>query len=159
MTNLSTNSDMSYVTFSPIPGGPTGLSNPVVRWRQRSLLCRMSKLWLNNPLRADWRSYAHHFQQYAEDVIRRARQADQPDDRQGQVLNAEILRPLFGQSLESWNALCFLGQASTSPPVELTDWNRHLVGFSFDGWLQAVPDHFKGIVQRISKTPKGLWHY
>ena len=33
------------------------------------LLCRMSKLWLNNPLRADWRSYAHHFQQYAEDKL------------------------------------------------------------------------------------------
>lgn len=122
------------------------------------LLCRMSKLWLN-ALRADWRSYAHKFQQYSQYVIRRARQSDQPDARQGQVLNAEILLPLFDQLLENWNALCFLGQASTSPPGDLTDWDPTITDFSFDRWLQAVPDYLKGIVRRISNTPEDLWDY
>jgi hypothetical protein len=123
------------------------------------LLCRMSKLWLNNPLRADWRSYAHHFQQYAEDVIRRARQADQPDARQGQVFNAEILRPLFDESLQNWNALCFLGQASTCPPADLADYNARQVGFSFDRWLQAVPPYLRGIVRRIYEIPAERWDH
>jgi hypothetical protein len=123
------------------------------------LLCRMSKLWLNNPLRADWRSYAPRFQQYAQYVIQRARQADQPDHRQGQVLNAEILRPLFDQSLENWNALCFLGQASTCLPADLADYNDRQVGFSFDRWLHAVPPHLRRIVQIIDEIPTERWDY
>ena len=121
------------------------------------LLCRMSKLWLNNPLRADWRNYAPEFQQYAQNVIRDARQADQPNPRQGQVLNAEILRPLFDESLENWNALCFLGQASTCPPADLADYNARQVGFSFDRWLQAVPHYLRGIVRRIYEIPAERW--
>ena len=123
------------------------------------LLCRMSKLWGNNPPCANWRSYAPEFQQYAQNVIRDARQADQPGPRQGQVLNAEILRPLFDESLENWNALCFLGQASTSPPVDLTDWNDQEVGFSFDNWLEAVPHYLKGIVRSVSNIPRERWDY
>ena len=34
--SLSTNSDMSYVTFSLTPGVQTGLSNLAARWRRRS---------------------------------------------------------------------------------------------------------------------------
>lgn len=123
------------------------------------LLCRMSKLWSNNPPRADWSSHAPEFQQYAQNVIRDARQAHQPTPRQGQVLNAQILCPLFEEPLESWNALCFLGQASTSPPVDLTDWNPHELGFTFDRWLQAVPPRLKGIVRRITNTPEDRWDY
>jgi hypothetical protein len=123
------------------------------------LLCRMSKLWVNNPPFANWSSYAPKFRENAQNRIRDAKEAEEPSDRQGHVLNAEILCPLFKESLESWNALCFLGQASTSPPVDLTDYKEHEVGFSFDNWLQAVPHHLKGIVLRISKSPKDLWHY
>jgi hypothetical protein len=119
------------------------------------LLCRMSRLPPNDP--PNRRS--PNFRQYAQDVIRRARQADQPDARQGQVLNAEILRPLFDQSLENWNALCFLGRASTSPPAHLKDWDPHALGFTFDRWLHAVPSHFKAIVQRISRIPEDRWDY
>ncbi|KPK62033.1 hypothetical protein AMJ83_11740 [candidate division WOR_3 bacterium SM23_42] len=125
------------------------------------LLRRMSKLWINNPPYANWSSFAPEFQKSAHNRIRDAKEAEEPSCRQGYMLNAEILCPLFRESLESWNALCYLGQASTCPPEpeDLTDWNRHLVGFSFDRWLQAVPNHLKGIVRRIYKTPKDLWHY
>lgn len=122
------------------------------------LLCRMSKLWLNNPLRVTC-SHTPKFQQYAQDVIQRAKEAEHPDHRQGQVLNAEILRPLFDQSLENWNALCFLGQASTCPPADLADYNSRQVGFSFDRWLHAVPPYLRGIVQRIYEIPADRWDY
>src|SRR4030043_1626522 len=125
------------------------------------LLCRTSKLWSNNPSFTNWSSYARQFQDYAKKVIRDAKQADHPDPRGGQVLNAQILRPLFDESLENWNALCFLGKASASPPndEDLTDWNRYELGFSFDRWVEAVPDHLKGIVLRIHKIPKDHWDY
>lgn len=122
------------------------------------LLRRMSKLWGNNPCRADWSSYAPKFQQYAQNRIRQARETEEPNERQRYVIVAEMLCPLFEESAESWDALCFLGQASTSPPVELTDWNSHLKDISFDRWLQAVPDYLKGIVVRICKTLKDRWH-
>ena len=122
------------------------------------LLCRMSKLWANNPPPVNC-SHTPKFQQYAQDVIQRAKKPEHPDHRQGQVLNAQILCPLFEESLESWNALCFLGQASTCPPVDLTDWNPRQVGFSFDRWLQAVPHYLNGIVRRISNTPEKRWDY
>jgi len=123
------------------------------------LLRRMSELWGNNPPDANWRSYAPEFQQYAQNRIRQAREAEEPNDRLKNVIVAEMLCPLFEESAESWNALCFLGQASTSPPVELTDWNSDLVDFSFDRWLQAVPEYLKGIVVRIGKTLKDRWHH
>ena len=122
------------------------------------LLRRMSRLWGNNPPRADWRSYAPKFQQYAQNRIRKAREAEEPDDRLKNVIVAEMLCPLFEKSAESWDALCFLGQASTSPPVELTDWNPYLKDISFDRWLQAVPEYLKDIVVRIGKTLKDRWH-
>ncbi len=123
------------------------------------LLRRMPKLWSNNPPRADWSSRAPHFQRYAQNRIQDAKEAQEPTQRQKEVLNAEILRPLFEESLESWNALCFLGQASTSPPVHPTDWNEKITDFSFDRWLQAVPDYLKGIVRTISNTPEDRWNY
>jgi hypothetical protein len=125
------------------------------------LLCRMSKLWSNNPPYPNWRSYAPKFQQYAQNVIRDAKEAEQPTHRQGQVLNAEILCPLFEESSDSWNAFTYLGKASTSPPddEDLTDWNKHALGFTFDRWLHAVPPHFKGIVLKISSTPEDHWDY
>lgn len=123
------------------------------------LLCRMSKLWSNNPPYPHWRSYAPKFHQYAQNVIRDAKEADHPTPRQGQVLNAQILCPLFEESLQSWNTLYFLGQASTSPPKDLTDWNSDEVGFSFDRWLQAVPHYLKGIVRRIYEIPAERWDH
>jgi hypothetical protein len=122
------------------------------------LLRRMSELWGNNPPYANWRSYAPEFQQYAQNRIRQAREADEPNNRLKHVIVAEMLCPLFEESAESWNALCFLGQASTSPPVELTDWNRDLKDISFNRWSQAVPEYLKGIVARIGKTLKDRWH-
>lgn len=123
------------------------------------LLRRVSKLWGDNPPRPDWRSYAPKFQQYAQNRIRKAREAEDPDDRLKNVIVAEMLCPLFEESAESWDALCFLGQASTSPPVELTDWNPHLKDISFDRWLQAVPEYLKSIVVRIGKTLQDRWHH
>lgn len=122
------------------------------------LLRRMSKLWGNKPHPPDSRR-GPRFQQYAKNVTERARKAHQPDIRQGQVLNAEILRPIFNQSLQNWNALCFLGQASTCPPSDLSDWNPHQVGFSFDRWLQAVPPYLDAIVRRIARIPEDRWNY
>lgn len=123
------------------------------------LLCRMSKRWSNNPPYPHWRSFAPKFEQYAQNAIRLAKEAEQPTPRQGQVLNAEILRPLFDKPLEHWNALRFLVKASTSPPAGLKDWNQHELGFTFDRWFQAVPPHLKGIVRRISNTPEDRWDY
>ena len=119
------------------------------------LLFRMSKLWTNNP------PNRRHpkFREYAQGRILSAKQAAQPDPRQGQVLNSEILRPLFKESIQNWNALTFLGEAATSPPTHLKDWNPHERGFTFDRWLQAVPPHLKDIVRRISNTPQDRWDY
>ena len=122
------------------------------------LLRRMSKLWGNNPPCANWSSYAPEFQQYAQNRIREAEEAEEPNDRQRNAIVAETLCPLFEESAESWNALCFLGQAFASPPVNLTDWNPDLVDFSFDRWLQVVPEYLKDIVVRIGKTLKDRWH-
>jgi hypothetical protein len=121
------------------------------------LLRRMSKLWGNNPPRADWRSQAPRFQQYAQNRIRQVREAEELNDRQRNIIVAEMLRPLFEESAESWDALCFLGQASASPPINLTDLNLHQ-DFGFDRWLQAVPEYLKGIVVRTGKTLKDRWH-
>ena len=121
------------------------------------LLCRMSKLWGNNPPRANWRSYAPEFQQYAKNRIRQAREAEEPDYRQKCVSVAEMLCPLFEESAESWDALCFLGQASVCPPVSLTDLDLDS-DLGFDRWLQAVPRNLEGIVVRIGKTLKDRWH-
>jgi hypothetical protein len=121
------------------------------------LLHSMSRLWGSNPPRDNWRSYAPKFQQYAQDRILRVRQTEQPDYRQRCVIVAEMLYPLFQESRESWDALSFLGQASTSPPVSLTDWNPN-TGFTFDRWLQAVPEHLKSIVARICEAFKDRWH-
>lgn len=123
------------------------------------LLRRMSKLWGHNPPHANWRHYAPKFQEYAQNRIRQVREAGELNDRQRNVIVAEMLCPLFEESAESWDALCFLGQAFASPPVNLTDWNRDLVDFSFDRWLQAVPEHLKGIVVKIGKTLKDRWHH
>ena len=122
------------------------------------LLRRMSKLWGNDPPRADWRSYAPKFQQYAQNRIRKAREAEDPDDRLKNVIVAEMLCPLFEESAESWDALCFLGQASVCPPVSLTDLDLDS-DLGFDRWLQAVPRNLEGIVVRIGKTLKDRWHY
>ena len=121
------------------------------------LLRRMSKLWGNNPPLANWRSYAPKFQEYAQNRIRQAREAEEPNDRQRYVIVAEMLSPLFEESAESWDALCFLGQASASPPVSLTDLDLDS-DLSFHRWLQAVPRNLKGIVVRIGKTLKDRWH-
>jgi hypothetical protein len=121
------------------------------------LLCRMSKLWANDPPPVSRRHPT--FREYAQERILNAKQAHQPDHRQGQILNAEILRPLFKESLQSWNTLCFLGQASTCPPTDLTDWNPDEVDFSFDRWLHAVPPYLRGMIQRIYKIPKDRWDY
>ena len=121
------------------------------------LLCRMSELWSNNPPRANWRSYAPEFQEYAQNRIRKAREAEDPDDRLKNVIVAEMLCPLFEESAESWDALCFLGQASVCPPVSLTDLDLDS-DLGFDRWLQVVPEYLKGIVIRICKTFKDRWH-
>ena len=139
------------------------------------LLRRMSKLWGQNPPFANWRSYAPKFQEYAQNRIREAHEsvfksncpqdearlcawladakhsfAKEPCDRQRNVIVAEMLCPLFEESAESWDALCLLGQASTSPPVSRTDLNLNS-DFRFDRWLQAVPEYLKGLVVRIGK--------
>ena len=122
------------------------------------LLCRMSKLWGINPPFANWRSYAPKFRENAQNRMREAKEAKEPDYRQKCVIVAEMLCPLFKESAESWDALCFLGQASASPPVSLIDLDLDS-DFSYDIWLQSVPEHLKGIVIRIGKTLKDRWHH
>ena len=122
------------------------------------LLRRMSKLWGNNPPYANWRSYAPKFQEYAQNRIRKAREAENPDYRLKNVIVAEMLCPLFEESAESWDALCFLGQASVCPPASLTDLDLDS-DLGFDRWLQAVPRNLEGIVVRIGKTLKDRWRH
>jgi len=121
------------------------------------LLNRMSKLWGNSPPRANWRSYAPKFHQYAQNRIRQAREAEEPNNRQKYVIVAEMLCPSFEESAESWDALCFLGHASASPPISLTDLDLDS-DLSFDRWLHAAPENLKGIVGRICKALKYRWH-
>jgi hypothetical protein len=121
------------------------------------LLRRMSKLWSNNPPCANWRSYAPKFQEYAQNRIRKAREVENPDYRLKNVIVAEMLCPLFEESAESWDALCFLEQASVCPPISLTDLDLDS-DLGFDRWLQVVPEYLKDIVVRICKTFKGRWH-
>jgi len=122
-----------------------------------TLLRRMSKLWGDNPPYARWRNYAPKFQHYAQNGIREAKEVEEPSDRQKNTIVAERLCPLFEESAESWDALCFLGQGFASPPVDLTDWNPGSVDFSFDRWLQAVPEYLKDIIIQIGKTLKDCW--
>jgi hypothetical protein len=75
--------------------------------------------------------------------------AKEPRDYERNVIIAEMLRPLFENSAANWDALRFLGQASASPPVDLKDLDVNS-GFSFDRWLNIVPEHLKDLVQRIS---------
>jgi hypothetical protein len=60
----------------------------------------------------------------------------------------EILRPIFEESKSHLDALCFLGQASTSPPTDLMDYDEKS-GFEFDKWFESVPPHLKGLVNRL----------
>jgi hypothetical protein len=122
------------------------------------LLRRMSKLWGNDPPCANWRSYAPKFQEYAQNRIRQARRAEETNNRQKYLIVAEMLCPLFEESAESWDALCFLGQASVCPPVSLTDLDPDS-DLGFDRWLQAVPRNLQGIVVRIGKMLKDRWHH
>jgi hypothetical protein len=123
------------------------------------LLCRMAELWANSPPPVNRKMRPLNFRHYAQKVIRDARKAQKPTWRQGKDLNAEILRPLFDESSHNWNALRFLGQASTCPPADLTDWNDRQRGFSFERWLQAVPPYLNDIVRRISNIPEDCWDY
>jgi hypothetical protein len=122
-----------------------------------TLLRRMSRVWSNNPPYAHWRDYAPKFQHYAQNGIREAKEAEQPSDRQENTILAEMLYPLFVESAESWDALSFLGQGFASPPVDLTDWDPGSVDFSFDRWLQAVPEYLKHIIIGIRRVLKDRW--
>lgn len=137
------------------------------------LLRRISKVWACTPPYPHWVSYAPCFEEYAEERIRAATDTvfgsdslpdqaelrawlttvssslqDNPLDRGRNVIIAEMLRPFFEESVGNWDALRFLGQASAFPPVDLRDLdlNSH---FQFDKWLEAVPEHLKGLVRRI----------
>ncbi|MBA7474212.1 hypothetical protein ES707_09560 [subsurface metagenome] len=71
-----------------------------------------------------------------------------PCDRQRNVIIAEMLRPLFEESRDNWDALCFLGKASASPPVNLTDLDTNS-NFEFNKWMDAAPDQLKDLIRRI----------
>jgi len=139
------------------------------------LLRRMSRVWASTPPFPNWVSYAPRFEEYAENRIRtRTRTVfgsdslpgqaqlrewastvsesfrDNPTDRPRNVIIAEMLRPLFEESVDNWDALRFLGEACTSPPVDLRDVDVNS-DFKFERWLEAVPDHLKDFVRRISE--------
>jgi len=136
------------------------------------LLRGMSRV-LGLPPYPDWVNHAPGFQQYAEARIREATQAvfdsdslphqaqlrnwlitvrdslvQDPENRHRNRIIAEMLRPVFEESADNWDALRFLGQASTSPPTSLTDLDLNSE-FEFDRWQEAVPDHLKDFVRRI----------
>lgn len=138
------------------------------------LLRRMSKVWACTPPFPNWARYAPRFEEYAEGRIREATVAvfgsdslpdqtqlrkwlttdnysfqENPLNRQRNVIIAEMLRPFFEESVDNWDALRFLGQASASPPVNLIDLDLNS-DFEFDRWLEAVPEHLKNLVRRIS---------
>lgn len=138
------------------------------------LLRRMSKLWSQNPPPANWRNECPKFQEYAEGRIRDSNKiilkSNRPPDEAElheclvaakdpkapnhrhiyRIIGEMLLRPIFEESAESWDALGFLGQASTRPPVSLTDYSGEL-DFEFNKWLQVVPEHLKDLVVRIGK--------
>lgn len=121
------------------------------------LLRRTSKLWASNPPCTYWSSYAPEFQQYAQNRIRQAKETEAPNVEQKKVIIAEMLCPLFEEGQENWNALSFLGQASTPPPASLTDWNPDLADFSFDRWQHAVPECLEDAVAMIARTLRDRW--
>jgi hypothetical protein len=138
------------------------------------LLRRMSKVWACTPPFRNWVDYAPNFEEYAQNRIREAttkvfQSESLPDQaqvhkwlasvsssfrpcplwRERNVLIAEMLRPVFEESADNWDALRFLAQASAYPPVSLTDLDTNS-GFEFGRWLRAVPEHLKELVRRIS---------
>lgn len=137
------------------------------------LLRRMSKVWDCKPPFRNWSDYAPRFEEYAQNHIHQAItkvfQSESlpyqsqvhkwlasvnssfrpcPTWRERNVIIAEMLRPLFEESRANWDSLRFLGQASASPPVNLTDLDMNS-DFKFDKWLEAVPEHLKDLVRRI----------
>jgi preprotein translocase subunit Sec63 len=121
----------------------------------------------------NWKSYAPTFKEYAQNHIRNTTKAvfnneylpdrDQlqkwlatasnsfksmPNDRPRNTIIALMLRPVFKESINSWDTLRFLGQASISPPTSLTDLNVNS-DFEFNRWEKAVPEQLKEVVQRI----------
>lgn len=122
------------------------------------LLRRASRRWRKNPPYSSWSSYAPEFERYAQNRIRQANEAEEPNDRQRNAIVAEMLCPLFEESAESWDTLCFLGRAFTPPPVDLADWNPNLLDFSFDRWEQAVPECLRSVVARMCEAFRARWH-
>lgn len=140
------------------------------------MLRRMSEAWKKVPIPGpyvDKHSDAIKIKKYAENRIREAtRKAFQseslpdlvrlrewfitikdslqqnPRDRPRNVIIAEMLRPLFEESKANWDALRFLGKASSSPHINLTDLDMNS-DFEFDRWLESVPDQLKYLIRRI----------
>jgi len=71
-----------------------------------------------------------------------------PLDRPRNAIIALMLRPIFEESNNGWDALRFLGQASTNPPTSLKDLNVN-VEIKFDIWERVVPEYLRNVVRRI----------
>ena len=73
------------------------------------------------------------------------------------IIIAEVLRSLFEESKAHWDALRFLGRATSYPPApdNLTDVNTNS-DLRFDRWIDAVPRHLKNFVTRIHDKLQGL---
>lgn len=139
------------------------------------LLDKMSVAWDLAPPFPNWKSYALTFKKYAQDHIREMTREvfnteclpdqDQlqkwlatvnssfkgdPIDRPRNTIIALMLRPIFEEAKGNWDALRFLGQASTNPPASLTDLNTNSE-FEFNKWEEVVPEQLKELVRRINR--------
>jgi len=138
------------------------------------MLLRRLSMPLGIPPSPHWVSCARSFEAYADARIQHATATvlgsdslpDQPQlsewlttvsdsfredplNRPRNIIIAEMLRPFFEESVENWDALRFLGKACSSPPATLDDPNLYS-DFEFERWLEAVPEHLKDLVRRIS---------
>ena len=125
-------------------------------------LRRMAEVWRRRPPYPNWRSYAPHLREYAEDRLRRARlpagttlaewyraHADylreHPCDRDKNLVVAGALLPLFEEAPDRWAAVEHLNDAAGPEPRPfvryLADWRDHLPA--------GRPDH-RAFVKRIA---------
>ena len=140
------------------------------------LLDKMSVAWGLAPPFQNWKSYAPTFKEYAQNHIRKMTMEvfnteclpdqDQlqkwlatvsgsfkrdPINRPRNTIIALMLRRIFEEAKGNWDAIRFLGQASTNPPVSLTDLNTNSE-FEFNKWEEVVPGPLKELVRRINRV-------
>lgn len=138
----------------------------------QTMLLRLADVWATSPPFSNWTEYAPVFENYLRDHLLEQYEKvfpncpelfnnnltewlksirttlDKPCERARNTVIANLMRPLFERPEKHWDALCYLGYASSNPPVSLTEFNANS-DFQFDKWLDAVPESHKFFVSEI----------